>query len=114
MYPGSSQLHDENVGLHQGPHLLLLLRPVQQGWPSGGTTGRLRDFPEISSQKQRTFPLLLQDSCIYKVNIEQFHILLELKQILKTKVPKSDFLILQRVIVYHQREPLTIVKFHAC
>ena len=73
---GSSELHHQNVGLHQGPHLLLLLRPVQQGRPSGGATGRLGDFPEISAQKQRAFPLLLQGSCLYKVNIEQFHILL--------------------------------------
>lgn len=89
--PGSSQLHDKNVGLHQGPHLLLLLRPVQQGWPSGGTAGRLGDFPEISSQEQRTFPLLLQDSCLYKVNIEHFHILLDLKQVLKQKFQRVTF-----------------------
>ena len=69
---GSPLLHDKNVGLPQGPHLLLLLRPLQQGRPSGGAAGRLGDIPEISSQKQRAFPLLLQDPCLYKVNIEHF------------------------------------------
>ena len=56
---GSSELPHKNVGLHQGPHLLLLLRPVQQGRPPGGAAGGLGDLPEISPQKQRTFPILL-------------------------------------------------------